>query len=61
MKDTCTISAQTWGAQSVTVEGTVQLQNGQIAVASGRTYNFPTSGYGSCCSGWGTGGSGRRW
>jgi hypothetical protein len=101
-----TISAQAWGAQSITVEGTLQLQNGQIAVASGnsvyfvpvlnqyigfidglregaritvsgyasgnvlqaaqvtingKSYNFQASGYGSCCSGWGTGGGGRRW
>jgi hypothetical protein len=109
-----TISAQTWGsqwgtAQSVTVEGTLQLQNGQIAVSTGnavyfvpvlnryigfidglkegarvsilgyasgnvlqatqatingKSYDFQASGYanyGSCCSGWGTGGWGRRW
>jgi hypothetical protein len=101
-----TISAQVWGAQSVTVEGTLQLQNGQIAVASGNTvyfvpvlaryigfidglregarvsisgyasgnilqatqvtingksYNFQASGYGSCCSGWGSSGGGMRW
>jgi hypothetical protein len=91
-----TISAQT--SQSVTVEGTLQLQNGQIAVAtgntvyfvpvlnqyigfidglregarvtvlgyvsgnilqaarvtiSGKTYDFPTSGYGNFAAGYG--------
>jgi hypothetical protein len=35
-----TISAQVWGAQSVTVEGTLQLQNGQIAVATGNAVYF---------------------
>jgi hypothetical protein len=118
------VSAQNWGnqwemGQSVTVEGTLQLQNGQIAVSAGNTlyfvpvlnryigfidglregtrvsvlgyasgnvfqaiqvtingksYDFPSldncsiapgyanyNGYGSCCSGWGTGGLGRRW
>jgi hypothetical protein len=116
------VSAQNWGiGQSVTVEGTLKLQNGQIALSAGNTLyfvpvlnryvgfidglkedarvsvsgyasgnvlqaaqvtingksydfsslgnssiascytNYNNSGYGSCCSGLGTGGLGRRW
>jgi hypothetical protein len=42
-----TIFAQGWGdaSQTITVNGTLQLQNGQIAVASGNTVYFvPTLG-----------------
>jgi len=42
-----TIFAQAWGgvSQRITVTGTLQLQNGQIAVASGNTvYLVPTLG-----------------
>jgi len=42
-----TIFAQSWGgvSQRITVTGTLQLQNGQIAVASGNTVYFvPTLG-----------------
>jgi len=40
-----TISAQNWGnqwggSQSVTVEGTLQLQNGQIAISTGNAFYF---------------------
>jgi len=44
---TGTIFAQNWGgvSQSVTVTGTLQLQNGQIALAGGNTFYFvPTLG-----------------
>ena len=35
------ISAQNWGnSQSITVEGTLQLQNGQIAVSTGNAVYF---------------------
>ena len=36
-----TVSAQNWGnSQSITVEGTLQLQNGQIAVSTGNAVYF---------------------